>query len=120
LDGFSLQLSKNHHDHQHSFANGRTCVEFLHGADKIHSILLEHVDDAGKVQDRTTNPIQTIHNHPTDFSGRNVSHHLLKRWPVCILSAVTFICIYLDIFPYHFPPAKFDLAFHRYTVHPVH
>ena len=119
LDSLTLQLCEDHHDHQHSLSNRRSRIELFHCADKINTVLLKYINHTGEVQHRAADTIQTIDNDPADFSGLNVCHHLLKCRTVRVFSAISLISIDLDIFPYHFPFAKFGLALHGYAVDPV-
>ena len=82
-------------------------------------MLLKYINNTCKIQHGAADTVQTIDNDSSYFSSFNVCHHFLERRTVCIFPAISFIGINLDIFPYHFPFAKFDLAFHGYAVDPV-
>ena len=71
-------------------------IKFLCRRDKFHLILLKQIHHIGKIQNRTADPVQLIHDHFLHFPSADICQKLLKLWSDCILAAVTLILVLFE------------------------
>lgn len=64
-------------------------------------ILLKQIHHDWKIQNRTADPVQLIHDHLLHFPSADICQKLLKLWPDCILAAVALILVPLKLPPFN-------------------
>ena len=116
LDRFTLQLRKDHYDHEHRLPNRGGGIKLFHGTGKAHRVLLKKMNHIGKVEHGAADPVETVNNNPPDPAFGDVLHQPAEGRPVGVFSAVSSVGIDFIVTSRQFPYAEFRLAFHRYTV----
>ena len=113
---FPFKLGEHDTDIQHGPPHRGGGIKLLCRGNKLHIVLLEQFHHVGKVQNGTADTVKFVNNDLCNQAPLNVPHQLLKFRAVCVLAAVSFVCVFLAVTAFQFVFAKLNLAFNGNAV----